>query len=148
MAWRTGYDLPGHPYVVKAVKADSSEADIYERLSQFPNASPNHTLPCKVIRSDPPLLIMPAVSEFMLPFPQWTLVAILRCFDQVLEVRFATIDLMVWTVLNRNAQGVDFLHQLKIAHLVRLESYSVLRWKLMSKHCTTAGLRHRQLPLR
>ena len=83
MAWRTGYDLPGHPYVVKAVKADSSEADIYERLSQFPNASPNHTLPCKVIRSDPPLLIMPAVSEFMLPFPQWTLVAILQCFDQV-----------------------------------------------------------------
>ncbi|KAI0745883.1 hypothetical protein C8Q76DRAFT_665209 [Earliella scabrosa] len=99
VAWRTGYDDPGRPYVIKTVKSSSPEADIYEKLLRFSSASPNHTLPCKVIRSHPPLLIMPALSEFtVLPFHEWSFGALLRGFDQVLE-------------------GVEFLHQLKIAHL-------------------------------
>ena len=96
MAWRTGYDDPGRPYVIKTVKSNSPEADIYEKLLRFPTASSNHTLPCKVILSSPPLLIMPAVSEFtVLPFHEWSFGALLRGFDQVLEVRSATMNLML-----------------------------------------------------
>ncbi|KAI0751749.1 hypothetical protein C8Q80DRAFT_1098996 [Daedaleopsis nitida] len=97
VAWR---DLAQYsPRVVKALKPNSQEGKIYERLRSLSPASPNHTLPgSEVIHGERPLLILPAVSEFIAAFSDWDLTTLLRCYLQILE-------------------GVEFLHEQKIAHL-------------------------------
>ncbi|KAI0751755.1 hypothetical protein C8Q80DRAFT_1159179 [Daedaleopsis nitida] len=86
-------------YVVKALNSAGQEAVIYERLRGMNSASPNHTLPgAEVIHGERPLLILPAVGEFMPSFSTWDLLTLLRCYHQILE-------------------GVEFLHDQRIAHL-------------------------------
>ena len=73
------------------VPPESEEVDIYEELHQLDPASPNHTLPCDVIRSETkqPFLIMPCLEKIWEDQERWRWgpVPLLDFFHQVLEVR-------------------------------------------------------------
>ncbi|KAI0718440.1 hypothetical protein C8T65DRAFT_827656 [Cerioporus squamosus] len=90
-AWRSPFEPHDVPhYVVKIVKESSQEAEIYDRLKQYDRASPNHTVPCDVIRTESrfPLLVMPCVSHYDEQiFSEWKITEVLDCFRQIVEVR-------------------------------------------------------------
>ena len=69
--------------IVKIVQEGSSEARMYDILLSDLDNPANHTLPCEIIRSDPPLLIMPKVQSLC-----WveTAIQIFDAFYQILEV--------------------------------------------------------------
>ncbi|KAI0764695.1 hypothetical protein C8Q74DRAFT_1283429 [Fomes fomentarius] len=101
-AWRTDQRPSAGkiPYAVKIVAPDSEEAEIYDLLHQYDPASPNHTLPCEVIRDDRTILIMPCLEKILIDPKRraWDLVPMLDFFRQVVE-------------------GLEFLHRLNIAHM-------------------------------
>ena len=76
---------------MKLVPPESEEVDIYEELHRLNPASPNHTLPCDIIRSDTeqPFLIMPCLEKIWEDQERWRWgpVPLLDFFRQVLEVR-------------------------------------------------------------
>ena len=78
------YASETEPYrIVKVVKEGSSEVQMYDILLSDLNDPANHTLPCEIIRSDPPLLIMPIAEDSR------SLRTAARTFDsfyQILEV--------------------------------------------------------------
>lgn len=90
-AWRTDQRPSAGrvPYAVKIVAPDSEEADIYDLLHQRDPASPNHTLPCEVIRDDRTILIMPCLEKILIDPKRraWDLVPMLDFFRQIVEVR-------------------------------------------------------------
>ncbi|KAI0716410.1 hypothetical protein C8Q76DRAFT_724134 [Earliella scabrosa] len=88
-------------YVVKITEPSTEEVQIYEKLHQRSLASPNHTLPCQIIRplDNPPFIIMPLLHELIfLGTWKWDLRTLLHHFSQILE-------------------GIEYLHQAHIAHL-------------------------------
>ncbi|KAI0076781.1 hypothetical protein K474DRAFT_1597253 [Panus rudis PR-1116 ss-1] len=100
--WGTGLRVPV-PYAVKIIKPDSPEADIYDLLHQLNPASPNHTLPCDVIRhgSKQAILLMPFLEQDIVDAvhgKEENLMTLLGLFLQVIE-------------------GLEFLHDLHIAHM-------------------------------
>ena len=79
---------------MKLVPPESEEAEIYEQLHRLDPASPNHTLPCDVIRPDAeqPLLIMPCLEDIIDPYHlKWGVVSLLDFFRQVIEVSLAYV---------------------------------------------------------
>ena len=90
IAWRGPDESLGMPcYAVKIVKESSQEAEIYEQLGRYDRASPNHTLPCDVIRYDchRPILIMPCAEMFISQISKkWSMSQIVDCFRQIVEV--------------------------------------------------------------
>ncbi|KAI0365046.1 hypothetical protein BV20DRAFT_955088 [Pilatotrama ljubarskyi] len=87
-------------YAIKILDLETNELAIYERLLQLDPASPNHTLPCELSQLGHPLLIMPRLGS-VYSFRgrrRWTLYEVLGVFLQIVE-------------------GVEFLHQLNIAHM-------------------------------
>ncbi|KAI0764781.1 hypothetical protein C8Q74DRAFT_1205007 [Fomes fomentarius] len=88
-------------HVVKITDPTSQEADIYDQLLRHAPASPNHTLPCQIIRSDvkSPVILMPYLQVLACsPLVDRDTATILDIFSQILE-------------------GVNYLHQAGIAHL-------------------------------
>ena len=69
--------------IVKIVQEGSSEARMYDILLPDLANPANHTLPCEIVRSDPPLLIMPKAQSLC-----WveTAARIFDAFYQILEV--------------------------------------------------------------
>ncbi|RDX46417.1 hypothetical protein OH76DRAFT_1406924 [Lentinus brumalis] len=102
IAWRSPFKPDDVPhYVVKIVKEFSQEAEIYDQLKQYSRASPNHTVPCDVIRNESqlPLLIMPCVSHYDDQiFSDWNITQVVDYFRQIVE-------------------GLEFLHDHRIVHL-------------------------------
>ena len=90
IAWRTLYKPGGiPPYVVKIVKEGSEEADIYTRFLRYDRASPNHSVPCDVVRTESQrsLLVMPSIGGFKeQAFSRWTVSQLLDCLHQLVEV--------------------------------------------------------------
>ena len=79
---------------MKLVPPKSEEAEIYEQLHRLDPASPNHTLPCDVIRSgaEQPFLIMPCLEDIIDPdHLKWGVVSLLDFFRQVIEVSLAYV---------------------------------------------------------
>ncbi|RPD58322.1 hypothetical protein L226DRAFT_536729 [Lentinus tigrinus ALCF2SS1-7] len=101
--WQTGHDSWTPNYAVKLVPPGCEEVEIYEQLHRLNPAPPNHTLPCDVISSGvhPPFLIMPYLDKIVgHPYTRkWDLLQILDFFRQVIE-------------------GIEFLHDLNIAHMM------------------------------
>ena len=92
--WRTQGPRPIPQYVVKLVRPESEEAEIYEQLHGLDPASPNHTLPCDVVRSgaEQPFLIMPCLDDIINPdHLKWGIVTLLDFFRQVIEVSLAYV---------------------------------------------------------
>ena len=123
VVWRSPFepdDVP--PYVVKIVKESSEEVEIYARLQQFDRASPNHTVPCEVIQTDTqrPLLIMPCMRQYGDQFfARWTITRVLDHFHQIVEVLCTPLSSLPTSDRTSSEQGLEFLHDRHIAHLVR-----------------------------
>ncbi|KAI0711749.1 hypothetical protein C8Q76DRAFT_65274 [Earliella scabrosa] len=99
-AWRTDGFSRIPQYAVKIVD-DTIEADIYDQLHRLEPTSPNHTLPCHVIRDEHQTLIMPCLDDATAldsVFRAPDLSSLLGFFRQVVE-------------------GVEFLHSHNIAHM-------------------------------
>ncbi|OSD00625.1 hypothetical protein PYCCODRAFT_673575 [Trametes coccinea BRFM310] len=93
------YSLHRPRRVVKILNTQSEERAIYDLLSQHGLASTNHTVPCEITRTGHPLLIMPGLSVLPQLMPlSWSLYDTVQIFYQLVE-------------------GVEFLHNLHIAHL-------------------------------
>ena len=76
-------------YAIKVVPPECEEAEIYEELHRLDPASPNHTLPCEVVRSDTeqPILIMPYLEKLTdMGSPPQEIVSVLDTFHQIVEV--------------------------------------------------------------
>ena len=88
-AWSTDGFSRIPQYAVKIVD-DTNEADIYDQLHRLEPTSPNHTLPCDVIRDEHQILIMPclddAVTALDSVFDAPDLSSLLGFFRQVVEV--------------------------------------------------------------
>ncbi|KAI0737959.1 hypothetical protein C8Q80DRAFT_1275989 [Daedaleopsis nitida] len=103
-AWRTSFMKEIPQYAVKLITSDGpQEADIYDILHTLDTASPNHTLPCDVIRpttdTEEPFLIMPWLEDIIFyDRSKWGIRPLLKIFRQVIE-------------------GIEFLHRLRIAHM-------------------------------
>ena len=87
--WRTDHrSIP--PYAVKVVPPECEEVEIYEQLHRLDPASPNHTLPCDIIRLEveQPFLIMPCLEKVWHDPDRlrWGLLPLLDFFRQVIEV--------------------------------------------------------------
>ncbi|KAI0749752.1 hypothetical protein C8Q80DRAFT_644845 [Daedaleopsis nitida] len=94
---RPNMDCP--QWVVKIVVPGSSEVEIYEHLLKNDISSPgNHILPIEIVRSEPPILIMPGCRTTGRRHFRWTLSAILDDFYQIVE-------------------GIEYLHQNHVAHM-------------------------------
>ncbi|KAL7284515.1 hypothetical protein ACG7TL_001806 [Trametes sanguinea] len=94
------YSLHRPRRVVKILNTHSEERAIYDLLSQHGLASTNHTVPCEITGMiGYPLLIMPGLSVLPQLMPlSWSLYDTVSIFHQLVE-------------------GVEFLHNLQIAHL-------------------------------
>ncbi|KAI0076787.1 hypothetical protein K474DRAFT_1644320 [Panus rudis PR-1116 ss-1] len=92
----------GPSYAVKVIPRGSDEATIYRKLQETLASPANHTLPCEIVGSEAGedlLLILPFLEESrMVPCQDWPLSRVLNFIYQVLE-------------------GLEFLHELNIAHL-------------------------------
>ncbi|KAL7279573.1 hypothetical protein ACG7TL_005973 [Trametes sanguinea] len=86
-------------YVVKAFDLNTEELQIYERLLGDLKRPANHTPPSEILRSTQPFLIMPVLSELT---------------TYVLTDTSLRFGLRVFYEL---IQGVEYLHDLHIAHL-------------------------------
>ena len=120
-AWRTDGFSRIPQYAVKIVD-DTNEADIYDQLHRLEPTSPNHTLPCDVIRDEHKVLIMPYLHCDVTVAPERRiphLSALLEFFRQVVEVRHSCLSTVSTLLLKNNMQGVEFLHSHNIAHMVR-----------------------------
>ena len=72
--------------VVKVLSPETEEAAIVERF-QADLKSPNHVVPGEVIRSAPPLLLMPRLSELDdIELYHAPLIVLVDLFLQILEV--------------------------------------------------------------
>lgn len=81
-------------HVVKITDPTSQEADIYDQLLRHAPASPNHTLPCQIIRSDvkSPVILMPYLQVLACsPLVDRDTATILDIFSQILEVSNGSI---------------------------------------------------------
>ncbi|RDX53692.1 hypothetical protein OH76DRAFT_1479484 [Lentinus brumalis] len=88
-------------FAVKITDASSEEASIYDKLLRLGPASPNHVLPCTVVRSDTqqPFIIMPCLTDLTnAGLWKWNLMSCARSFRQMVE-------------------AAEMLHRQKIAHL-------------------------------
>ncbi|KAI0370821.1 hypothetical protein BV20DRAFT_943584 [Pilatotrama ljubarskyi] len=89
-------------YVIKILDLSTQELPIYERLLRNLDCPANHTLPCEIIRSDHPVLVMPMLSSIdasCIALDGGTpLAPLFRAFHELVE-------------------GVEYLHALHIAHL-------------------------------
>ena len=73
--------------VVKVLSSDTEEAAIIEKFQANP-MSPNHVVPGEVIRSAPPLLLMPHLTSLRcIRLFRAPLITLVDLFIQVLEVR-------------------------------------------------------------
>ncbi|KAI0737954.1 hypothetical protein C8Q80DRAFT_287537 [Daedaleopsis nitida] len=105
--WRTNFHLPTVQYAVKVIPPDGQqEVDIYEMLHKLYPASPNHTLPCDIIRphrgtvgTEEPFLIMPCLDK--LP---------------IMEHRTLTTRRFL-NICQQVVEGIEFLHRLHITHM-------------------------------
>ncbi len=122
--WRTDQRIfmNKKPWAIKIVEPGSKETEIYDILHALDPASPNHTLPCEVIRHDErAFLIMPCLQPILLGSKRrsWGLRPVLDFFRQVVEVSHPR-HLYFQDLSNvLSAQGLEFLHRNHIAHMVR-----------------------------
>ena len=89
-------------YAVKILDTESEEADICNKLLKLSSASPNHTLPCDIILSqpNPPIIIMPLMVDLLsCDFDLWDDSTLLRYFHQILEV---SSELYSYTMYQRS----------------------------------------------
>ncbi|KAI0643070.1 hypothetical protein C8Q79DRAFT_916459 [Trametes meyenii] len=89
-------------YVVKILREDGLEGEIYEYLMKIPDKR-NHTPPCEVIRDSerPSILIMPHMTDMNRLsgyITNWSLSEFLAIFLQIIE-------------------GVEFMHEHRIVHM-------------------------------
>lgn len=77
------YAPPPH-HAVKIVKNGTAEADIYEHLLHRIGDPANHTLPCAVIRSEPPIIIMPFVKDATVRVLEFEV--LFDCIYQIIQV--------------------------------------------------------------
>ncbi|KAI0658960.1 kinase-like domain-containing protein [Cubamyces menziesii] len=91
---------PNRGFVVKVLDLDTEELEIYERLLNHLNSPQNHTIPCEIVRSGHPMLIMPLLTriELMIAGRGSSLSGLLDIFYQLIE-------------------GLAYLHQHSIAHM-------------------------------
>ena len=105
---------------MKILDTDTEEAAICEKL-QANLKSPNHIIPAEVIRSpsEPPILLMPCLSTTgTVSFHTEPLSFLLSFFYQIAEVY---VEHYAYDILAKmDAQGVEYLHDHRIAHLVRV----------------------------
>ena len=88
---------PNRGFVVKVLDLDTQELEIYERLFDHLDSPQNHTIPCEIVRSGHPMLIMPLLTriELMIAGRGSSLSGLLDIFYQLIEVRM--IPLLVDT---------------------------------------------------
>nr|VWO97437.1 Protein kinase domain-containing protein [Ganoderma boninense] len=94
--------FPPPRFVVKVLSPASEEEAVITRL-QRDRSSRNHLTPCEIIRSDPTLLLMPAVCNVAWPMRR----------ERSFFIKLCTI----LKVFRQIAEGIDHLHSLRIAHL-------------------------------
>ncbi|PIL34771.1 hypothetical protein GSI_02558 [Ganoderma sinense ZZ0214-1] len=104
-------------FVVKVLDPATEESSINERLQDNPSP-PNHGLPSEVISSEPRLLVMPYVDNLgMLVFVDRPTSFIIDIFHQIVEVLLPLLRTDARALTSGRVQGVEYLHQLRIAHL-------------------------------
>ncbi|RPD66775.1 hypothetical protein L226DRAFT_549535 [Lentinus tigrinus ALCF2SS1-7] len=96
------YSTQPDRFVVKIITdAASEEASIYDKLHGLGLASPNHILPCTIVRHDVqrPFIIMPCLTDLMAADQwKWDLQFLVHTFRQMVE-------------------AVELLHSHNIAHM-------------------------------
>ena len=103
---------------MKILDTDTEEAAICEKL-QANLKSPNHIIPAEVIRSpsEPPILLMPCLSiPGTVAFHRAPLSFLLSFFYQITEVYVGHYAYEMSAEMD--AQGVEYLHDNRIVHLV------------------------------
>ncbi|KAI0654282.1 hypothetical protein C8Q70DRAFT_1028602 [Cubamyces menziesii] len=87
-------------FVVKALDLEDEELEIYERLLRCLDSPQNHTIPCEIVRSGHPMLIMPMLSSI-----DFVVTRYCKSFGNLADVFYQLIE------------GVAFLHKHRIAHM-------------------------------
>ncbi|KAI0324124.1 hypothetical protein GY45DRAFT_1263479, partial [Cubamyces sp. BRFM 1775] len=98
VVFRAGPDGP--QFIIKVLDLNTEELPIYERLLRESDKPHNHTIPCEIYREGHPLLIMP----FLIPFDS-------------LFIRDCLSLRRLLHIFQELAEGVEFLHKRRIAHL-------------------------------
>ncbi|KAI0357918.1 hypothetical protein OH77DRAFT_1450552 [Trametes cingulata] len=92
----------GPEYVVKILDLNTEELPIYERLLGDIDNPRNHTIPCKIVRTGHPVLVMPCLS-FLHP-------------NILVKSRHRPLSWLI-RAFHELTEGVEYLHSLHIAHL-------------------------------
>ncbi|OSD00612.1 hypothetical protein PYCCODRAFT_1437208 [Trametes coccinea BRFM310] len=88
-------------FVVKVLDLATEELPIYERLLRHLDDSANHTVPAEIDCSEHPLLIMPMLEHG----------------TDIIRVRRCKSQRQLLSAFYELVEGVDYLHQLHIAHM-------------------------------
>ncbi|KAI0370828.1 hypothetical protein BV20DRAFT_1043719 [Pilatotrama ljubarskyi] len=94
-------NFQGAEYVIKVLDLTTEELPIYERLLRDIHSTANHTVPSKILYSDHPVLVMPYLNDIAPHVGterRRPLTPLVRAFHDL-------------------AEGVEYLHSLRIAHL-------------------------------
>ncbi|KAH9896630.1 hypothetical protein C8Q73DRAFT_788965 [Cubamyces lactineus] len=101
-SFATDDGLPNRGFVVKVLDLETEELEIYERLLDDLSSPQNHTIPCEIVRSGHPMLIMPMLSRIDVVIGR-------RCSSSRLN---GLLDIFYQII-----EGVTYLHKNNIAHM-------------------------------
>ncbi|KAI0658963.1 hypothetical protein C8Q70DRAFT_1154863 [Cubamyces menziesii] len=91
---------PNRGFVVKVLDLNTQELEIYERLLDHVGSPQNHTIPCEIVRSGHPMLIMPMLSCIDMVMCQWSL-----SLSGLVDIFYQLVE------------GVNYLHKHNIVHM-------------------------------